>query len=57
MEDIGRLPARPCRRAAQKMAQSGLGPRLRRGKPWGRYPAHSVASERVSCRSVAWGDV
>ncbi len=56
MKNVGRLPARPCRRAAQKMAQAGLGPRLRRGKPWGRYPAHSVARKSVLWRFVAWGD-
>ena len=57
MENVGRLPARPCRRAAQKMAQAGLGPRLRRGKPWGRYPAHSVARKSELWRFVARGDV
>lgn len=56
MESIGRLPVRPCRRSAQIMAQAGLGPRLRRGKPWGRYPAHSVARKSELLRFVAWGD-
>ena len=57
MEGIGRLPARQCRRATQKMAQAGLGPRLRRGKPWGRYPAHSVARKSEQWRFVARGGV
>lgn len=57
MEGIGRLPARQCRRATQKMAQAGLGPRLRRGKPWGRYPAHSVARKSELWRFVARGGV
>lgn len=57
MEIVGSLPARPCRRVAQKMAQTGLGPRLRRGKPWGRYPAHSVARKSVLWRFVVRGDV
>lgn len=56
MKNVGRLPARPCRRAAQKMAQAGLGPRLRRGKPWGRYPAHSVARQSVPLCFVTRGD-
>lgn len=56
MKNDGRLPVRPCRRAAQKMAQAGLGPRLRRGKPWGRYPAHSVARESVPLCFVTRGD-
>ena len=56
MKNVGRLPARPCRRAAQKMAQAGLGPRLRRGKPWGRYPAHSVARKSELWRFVTRGD-
>lgn len=57
MEGIGRLPARQCRRAAQKMAQAGLGPRLRRGKPWGRYPAHSVARKSELWCFIARGGV
>ena len=57
MESVGRLPGRPCRRTAHKMAQAGLVPRLRRGKPWGRYPAHSVARKSELWRFVARGDV
>lgn len=56
MGNVGRLPARPCRRTAQKMAQAGLGPRLRRGKPWGRYPAHSVARKSGVLHFVVRGD-
>ena len=56
MEDIGRLPVRAYRRTAQKMAQAGLGPRLRRGKPWGRHPAHSVTRKSVPLCFVTRGD-